>query len=188
MPDASGLGDYTECGQAIQVRFGQEMGEYLHAMYVDNLPALASGREISAYPKVIGKPRLYVDSDTLVGTLDYGSLRVATATMGYKHRAMDLEAAKRDICVPTFMLKILWTYEGPKPGGEPRICELLRTEITEISVKGAWTGPARLQLFAHALAPMADFPVREIVGARHILTDLTLARAKRCYDYLDNPR
>ena len=77
MPDTSGLGDYTECGQVIQVRFGEAKGEYLHAMYLDNLPALASGREISGYPKVIGKPRLYIDSDTLVGTMDYGSLRVA---------------------------------------------------------------------------------------------------------------
>lgn len=188
MPDTSGLGDYTECGQAIQVHFRGERGEYLHAMYLDNLPALASGREISAYPKVIGKPQLYVDSDTLVGTMDYGSLRVATATMGYKHRPMKLEEARREICVPTFMLKILWTYESPKPAGEPRICELLRTEITDITVKGAWTGPARLALSPHALAPMADFPVREIVGASHILTDLTLARAKRCYDYLDQAR
>jgi acetoacetate decarboxylase len=34
----------------------------------------------------------------------------------------------------------------------------------------------------------ADFPVREIIGCSHILTDLTLARAKRCYDYLDDIR
>jgi len=188
MPDTSGLGDYTECGQAVQVSFGDEKGEYLHAMYLDSLPALASGREISGYPKVIGKPKLYIDSDTLVGTMDYGSLRVATATMCYKHRALDLEKAKAEICVPTFMLKILWTYDSPKPAGEPRICELLRSEITDITVKGAWTGPARLELFAHALAPMADFPVREIVACSHIMTDLTLSRAKRCHNYLDQPR
>lgn len=188
MPDTSGLGDYTECGQAVQVRFGEEKGEYLHAMYLDNLPALASGREVSAYPKKLGSPRLYTDSDTLVGTLDYGSLRVATATMGYKHRAMDHEQAKAEICVPIFMLKILWNYDSPKPGGEARICELLRTQITNITVKGAWIGPARLQLFAHALAPLADFPVREIVAASHILTDLTLSPARRIHDYLDNAR
>jgi acetoacetate decarboxylase len=185
MPDTEGLGDYTECGQVIQVRLGQEKGEYLHSMYLDNLPALASGREVSAYPKRLGKPRLYVDSDTLVGTLDYGTLRVATATMGYKHRKIDLDQAKAEICVPTYMLKILWNYDSPKAGGEARICELLRTEITDITVKGAWAGPARLDLIPHALAPMADFPVREIISASHILTDLTLARAKRCYNYLD---
>lgn len=184
MPDASGLGDYTECGQVIQVRLGREKGEYLHAMYLDNQPALAAGREVSAYPKMWGKPRLYVDSDTLVGTLDYGTLRVAQATMGYKHRPMDLEQARAELCMPTFMLKILWSFDTDERGGRPRICELLRTQITDITVKGAWRGPARLHLVPHVMAPMADFPVREIVGCSHILTDLTLARARCCHDYL----
>lgn len=183
MPDTTGLGSYTECGQAIMVRMGKEKGEYLHAMYLDNLPAMASGREVSAYPKKLGAPKLYTDSDTLVGTLDYGSLRVATATMGYKHKPLDLEQAKSEICVPIFMLKILWSYEG-----RPGICELLRTQISNITVKGAWTGPARLQLFEHALAPLADFPVREIVSASHILTDLTLAPPKRIYNYLSESK
>jgi acetoacetate decarboxylase len=51
-------------------------------------------------------------------------------------------------------------------------------------VHGAWHGPARLQLFEHALAPLADLPVREIVSASHIVVDLTLGRARCAYDYL----
>ncbi|MFJ5677866.1 hypothetical protein [Streptomyces sp. NPDC093097] len=35
---------------------------------------------------------------------------------------------------------------------------MVRTEIGDLTVKGAWAGPARLQLFAHALAPLADLP------------------------------
>lgn len=66
MPDSSGLGDYTECGQVIQLRPGRGKDEYLHAMYLHNRPALAAGREGSAYSKMWGKPRLYVDSDTPV--------------------------------------------------------------------------------------------------------------------------
>src|SRR5258708_34563212 len=77
------------------------------------------------------------------------------------------------------MLKILPSYTK-----RPRICELVRTEITNISVKGAWRGPARLQLFEHVLAPLADLPVREIISATHILTDLTLSPATVIYDYL----
>jgi acetoacetate decarboxylase len=79
------------------------------------------------------------------------------------------------------MLKILPSYEQ-----RPRICELVRTEIRNIEVKGAWSGPARLQLFEHALAPLADLPVREIVSATHILTDLTLSPATVIYDYLSD--
>ncbi|WP_158890570.1 acetoacetate decarboxylase [Amycolatopsis anabasis] len=179
MGDVSGYGPYTEAGQAIPVRFGDERGEYLHAMYLDNFPATASGREVSAFPKTVGAPRLYVDHDVLVGTLDYGSLRVATATMGYKHYPLDPEAAKAQITVPTFMLKLVPGYDGT-----PRVAELVRTEITDVVVKQAWTGPARLQLFEHVLAPLADLPVREVVSASHILTDLTLAPVNPVHNYL----
>ncbi|GAC1531988.1 MAG: acetoacetate decarboxylase [Acidimicrobiales bacterium] len=179
MPDVTGLGSYTESGQIISVRYNGEPAEFLHAMYVDNHPAIASGREFGAYPKKLGHPKLYVDSDTLVGTLDYGSLRVAVATMGYKHRELDETDALAELCSPTYMLKIMRGYTG-----RPRICELLRTQITDVNILGAWRGPARLQLFQHVLAPMADMPVLEIVSATHILTDLTLAPFEVAYDYL----
>jgi acetoacetate decarboxylase len=179
MPDVTGLGAYTECGQVIPVSFNGEKGEYLHAMYVDNHPAIAVGREASAYPKKLGAPKLFIDSDTLVGTLDYGSLRIANATMGYKHEPLDIKIAREELTRPTFMLKIV-----PDFNGKQKVCELVKTEISEITIHGAWTGPARLQLFEHVLAPMADLPVREIVHVSHILTDLTLAAPSVVYDYL----
>jgi acetoacetate decarboxylase len=181
MPDVTGLGAFSESGQVLQVRYEGESADYLHAMYVDSLASIASGREISAFPKKSGTPRLYVDSDTLVGTLDYGTLRVATATMGYKHAPMSDEDAVAEIGRPTFGLKMLPGYDR-----RPRILELVRSQITDITVRGAWTGPARLQLFEHVLAPLADLPVREIVSASHILTDLTLGRASPVFDYLQD--
>jgi acetoacetate decarboxylase len=179
MPDVTGLGCFTESGQVLQVSYQGEAADYLHAMYVDSLASIASGREISAFPKKAGTPQLYVDSDTLVGTLDYGSLRVATATMGYKHRPMSEDDARAEIGRPTFGLKMLPGYDR-----RPRVLELARSQITDMTVKGAWSGPARLQLFEHALAPLADLPVREIVSASHILVDLTLGRAECVFDYL----
>jgi acetoacetate decarboxylase len=179
MPDVTGLGSFTESGQVLQVQYEGESADYLHAMYVDSVASITSGREISAFPKKGGTPSLYVDSDTLVGTLDYGTLRVATATMGYKHAPMSDEDAIAEIGRPTFGLKMLPGYDR-----RPRILELVRSQITDITVRGAWTGPARLQLFEHALAPLADLPVREIVSASHVLTDLTLGRASLVFDYL----
>ena len=179
MGEVTSFGPYVESGQAIPVRFGQERGEYLHGMYLDNFPATAAGRELSAYPKVMGSPALFAEHAALVGTLDYGSQRVATATMGYKHHPMDLDEAREQITVPTFMLKIVPGYDG-----RPRVCELVRSQITDITVKQAHTGPARLQLFEHVLAPLADLPVREVVSASHIITDLTLGGATPVHDYL----
>ncbi len=180
MNDVTGYGPYTEAGQAIQVVFDGERGEYLHAMYLDSFAATASGREVSAYPKVMATPTLYADNGALVGTLDYGTLRVATATMGYKHYELDRQAAEAEITVPTFMLKTIPDYDGTL-----RVQELVRTEITDVVVKQAYTGPARLQLFQHVLAPLADLPVLEVVSASHIVTDLTLAPAKPVHNYLE---
>jgi acetoacetate decarboxylase len=179
MGDSTSFGPYTESGQVIPVRFGEERGEYLHAMYLDNVAATVAGREISAYPKSTGSPQLFAEAGALVGTLDYGSQRVATATMGYKHYAMDLDEAKAELTLPTYMVKIVPGYERA-----PRVCELVRTQITDITVKAAWTGPARLQLFQHVLAPLADLPVLEVVSASHIITDLTLSGVTPVFDYL----
>ncbi len=179
MPDVTGLGSFTESGQVLRVEHQGEPADYLHAMYVNSLASIASGREISAFPKKFGSPDLFVDTDTLVGTLDYGSQRVATATMGYKHAPMSEEDARAELGQPTYGLKMLPGYDR-----RPRILELARSQITDITIRGAWTGPARLQLFDHVSAPLADLPVREIVSASHILTDLTLGRAELVYDYL----
>src|SRR5436309_1399253 len=43
MPDTTGYGAYVECGQAAVVRMDREQGEFLLAMYLDNLPAIAAG-------------------------------------------------------------------------------------------------------------------------------------------------
>ena len=51
-------------------------------------------------------------------------------------------------------------------------------------MKGAWTGPGALELHPHALAPVAELPVLEILSTTHIIADLTLALGKVVHDYL----
>ena len=183
MGDVGSYGTYTECGIAIPVRFGEERGEYLHAMYLDNFGATVAGRELSAFPKGMGSPRLRVEDSVLIGTLDVTSERVATATMGYKQRALHEDEARTQIGVPQFMIKTILGYDRT-----PLRCDLIRAGVRDLVIKEAWTGPARLQLFEHVAAPLADLPVREVVGASHILTDLSLLPAKPVFDYLEETR
>lgn len=112
------------------------------------------------FPKKLAKPTLRTEVDTLVGTLDYGRLRVATGTMGYKHGEADLSQVKASLEAPNFLLKII-----PHVDGTPRICELVEYHLENVTIKGAWTGPAALHLSPHALAPVADLPVHEVVSA-----------------------
>ena len=180
MPDSTGFGDYTETGQVIPVKFKGKEGSYSHAMFLNDGPPIYGGRELWGFPKKYAQPSLTVDKDTLVGTLDYGQLRVATASMGYKHKALDLKPIAAAFAKPNYLLKII-----PHVDGSPRICELVDYRLEDVVLKGAWTGPAALDLRPHALAPVADLPVREVISATHIVADLTLGLGKVVYDYLE---
>lgn len=179
MPDSTGFGDYTETGQVIPVSLHGRKGGYTHCMFLNDHPPIAGGRELWGFPKKLANPTLRAEIDTLVGELRYGPVRVATATMGYKHKALDLAPVKAALEAPNFLLKII-----PHVDGTPRICELVEYRLIDIDLKGAWTGPAALELFHHALAPVADLPVLEIVSASHIVADLTLDLGKVVHDYL----
>ena len=179
MPDSTGFGDYTESGQVIPVGFQGSKGSYTHRMFLDDHPPIAGGRELWGFPKVLAKPTLHSEIDTLVGTLDYGPVRVVTGTMGYKHREADIEAVKASMLTPNYLLKII-----PHVDGTARICELVEYHLEDVHVRGAWTGPAALSLAPHALAPVADLPVLEVVSCVHILADLTLGLGKVVFDYL----
>jgi len=179
MPDSTGFGDYTESGQVIPVRFAEETGGYVHAMFLDDDPPIAGGRELWGFPKKLAFPSLRVEHDTLLGTLDYGPARIAAASMGYKHEAVPSEMALRALGEPGFLLKII-----PHVDGSPRICELVRYRLGNIDLKGAWSGPAALELFPHALAPLSDLPVLEVLSGIHLIADLTLNLGEVVHDYL----
>src|ERR1700726_4145404 len=89
MPDSTGFGDYTESGQVIPVSFRGRKGNYSHCMFLNDDPPIAGGRELWGFPKKLADPTLHVEIDAVVGTLDYGPVRVATGSMGYKHKAVD---------------------------------------------------------------------------------------------------
>jgi len=179
MPDSTGFGHYCESGQVIPVTLDGVHGAYVHSMYLNDHPPIAGGREIWGFPKKLGDPELRVHKDTLIGTLDYSDARVATGTMGFKHTPLDHEKIKASMEVPNFLLKVI-----PHVDGTPRVCELVQVNLTDIVIKGAWGGPGALELFANALAPVANLPVLEVLSAVHILSDLTLPYGKVVHDYL----
>ena len=179
MPDSSGLGSYMESGQVIPVTYEGRPGSYTHSMYLDNLPGIVAGREVLGFPKVWGTPKLELRDECLVGTLDYSGVRVATGTMVFKHSTIDLEVASQGFATPNFVLKSI-----PHVDGTPRILELVRFTAADVTLKGAWMGPASLELHPHCMAPVSELPVLEVVSATHLLVDMTLTYGEVAHDYL----
>jgi acetoacetate decarboxylase len=188
MPDSAGFGDYTESGVVIPALFNGEHVNFTAQMYLDDEPPIAGGREIWGFPKKHGNPKLSIIHDTLTGVLEYAGVVVAVATMGYKHQHLLYDVKGRTQCNPEAILEKMSKTQVnlkviPDIDGSQAICQLVGYNLVDIQLKGAWSGPARLQLHAHVNAPVADLPVRKALGALHFIADLTLPYGRVLHDY-----
>lgn len=191
MYDSAGFGSYSESGVVIPAQFNGEPVNFTAQMYLDNEPPIAGGREIWGFPKKHGQPRLSVVHDALTGTLDYAGVQVAVGTMGYKHQHLLYDVAGKKQCSSASIIeKMSGTSVNLKliPGVDGRlaIAQLVAYNLSDITVKGAWSGPARLHLVPHVNAPVADLPVRNVLGGLHFIADLTLPYGRVLHDYLAN--
>jgi acetoacetate decarboxylase len=181
MPDSTGFGDDALATQVIPVRLPDGMaGGYIHAMRVDAHTANSGAREVWGFPQKLARPSLSVERDTLLGQLDVGPVAVARGSMGFKHRVVPQAKAMAERAAPGGTLKII-----PHVDGRPRICELVRYRLSDIVLKGGWTGPAALEPVPRALAPGADLPVHEAISATHPVADLTLDLVEVVHDDLN---
>jgi len=181
MPDSTGFGSYTETGLVIPGKLGGADISFVSQMYLDDDPPIVAGREIWGFPKKYAKPKLEVTTDTLTGTLAYAGHQVAMGTMAYKHESLARVPEKTMAALTKLQcnLKLI-----PDVDGKPAIAQLVGYHLEDITVKGSWTGDARLHLIPHVNAPVADLPVRRIVGGRHFIADLTLPYGFVLHDYL----
>ncbi len=192
MPDGSGFGDYTESGIMIPCLLDGQEVNFTAQMYLDDEPPIAGGREIWGFPKKSANPKLAVVHDTLTGTLTYAGQQVALGTMAYKHDnllaprhdlahldAKKQDAIQRKMAKTQVNLKLI-----PHVDGNLAIAQLVAFNLEDVTVKGAWAGPARLHLVPHVNAPVADLPVRKVYGGLHFIADLTLPFGRVAYDYI----
>ena len=77
-----------------------------------------------------------------------------------------------------------WLTEEQSANLSPEKLAEVEQELADIQVHGAWSGPARLHLVPHVNAPVADLPVRSMLGGLHFIADLTLPYGRVIHDYL----
>ena len=128
-----------------------------------------------------GKAVLAVNADTLTGSLHYATQSIAVGTMVYKHDAFRVDHSRERayLARTQITLKLI-----PDIDGTPAIAQLVAIKFENVVVHGAWTGPARLQLIPSVNCPLADLPVRQVVGGLHMVSDMTLPYGKVVHDYL----
>lgn len=190
MKDSSGFGSYSESGLVIPCKLNGEEVNFTVMMFLNDEPPTTGGREIWGFPKKFANPKLEVVRDTLTGTLHYAGQLVAMGTMNYKHENLlhklpnheefcDVDKIAAKLGKTQINLKLI-----PDIDGSMAIAQLVAYNMTDITVKGAWAGHARLALTPHVNATVADFPVRKIIGGSHFIADITLPYGRVVHDYL----
>ncbi|MEM1129733.1 MAG: acetoacetate decarboxylase [Pseudomonadota bacterium] len=182
MPDSTGFGAYEETGIVIPCLLDGAPVNYTVMMFLNDEPPITAGREIWGFPKRWGEPRLEVVKDTLVGVLNKNKQLTAMGTMPYKWEdVMDPDPVKAaaPLGKTQINLKLI-----PCVTGKLRVAELVAYNMTDINVYFHYKGPARLHLVPHVSAPVADLPVRKVIGANHICADASLPYGRIVHDYL----
>lgn len=180
--EGTGLGSYSHCTQYAHVLYGGQPAVFEIQGFADLSAVITFGREVLGKPSKCALPKLAVDHDSLMGTLNYGRCRVATASMQFKHVEMEVEEAERKICTPVLTTKLI------PPCHQQGVCvaELVEMKMTQVKVHGAWTGNCCLDLTPHVNCPVGDLPVRHIINGEHFLADMHEGEGRVLVDYLAN--
>jgi acetoacetate decarboxylase len=177
---ATGIGDYSKVD--IQVPVSDRLGNvynYTLVTFVNSSASVTFGREIYGMPQKFAQPEFAVHRDTATGTLDYAQSRVATGTMQYHHTRLPVEHAIDFLKRSTINMKVI-----PGADGRTVVAQLVEVDFNNIQVKEAFEGPAALDLISHVHAPIADIPVKEIIGGYSIVCDVVMPQGRVIHDYL----
>jgi acetoacetate decarboxylase len=186
MSEVSGFGPYSEVGHSVACTLHGKPVIYVFQAFLDSESPTLAGREILGFPKRHGEPELKIVREVLMGTLNYGGVQVALATMPY--RMVDLSdrlpEIEQELQTTQVVLKLLPDVDNHTP----KVAQLVRVNLYDVRLKGAWTGPAELFMVPHAGCPVAALPVVRVIEGRQHLWDMTLNDGEVVYDYLEEKK
>jgi acetoacetate decarboxylase len=185
--EVTGFEPYSEVAHSVACTFEGKPVTYIFQAFLDSESPTIAGREILGFPKKHGEPELKTVREVLTGTLGYGGVQVAVATMQY--RAVDLsdrlaEIEQDMLQTPQLVLKLFPDVDNHTP----KVAQLVRVNQYDVRVKGAWGGAAELSLVPHVGCPVAALPVVRVLEGLQLLWDVTLRDGQVVYDYLEAER
>lgn len=162
---------------------GSVVGSYSPYFFVDSDRTMAGGREFHGQPKRIADVSLEIRSDLIVGTLRRNGLDVFSGTLPYKARVATIEDARRRVdFVTNINLKLI-----PEIDGAPGVRQLTARDLTDIHVRGCWTGSCTAHIQPNAQAPLYRLPVIKNLEGYYWLGDFSLIGGVVLHDYRITP-
>lgn len=187
--DPAGAGSYVETALIVPALLDGVAVDYTAQRYADEeLPALACA---GAWPRRSGRTRLLFMRETAAAVLEVAGRAVVLAEMGHgKYGSTDGATGP---CSARLVRRLLARTQvnlkrEPAAAGCAAMAQLIGVGLSDLRVKSAWTGAARMHRSGAGLAPITDFPLRRVLGGFNFVADVTLARAEILFDYRSEAR
>lgn len=181
VPFSSSYGPFHESGIQIKVTFRGKSAFFNSHLYLDNVPAICSGRERWGAPKEYAEVQFQQQNNLIVSRTVKDGVPIMTLTS-------DLgEPAQPDEMIPIFpsyRLKLIPRADGPGAA----IKQLVTASPQDVTNHLLYRGSGTVQFGASANSDLRPFEPLEEVTAFYQIASYTESYGEVVYDYLQETR
>jgi len=185
MPDVEGMGIVEETNVMIGVSVKNLKGDEFKGGFSTNLlisseVGLAQGREIHGQPKKLGSTKLSASSHAIEGKVFRGDNLVAKIDASYKSQPSSIEELKEFFPFSqNINHKVIRNIDGSQG-----INQITARTLSDVHVKGIWSGDCNVELFPNLEAPLHLLPVIKNVRSFYWEADFALVPGVIVRDFI----
>jgi acetoacetate decarboxylase len=185
MPEVQGMGIVEETNVMVGVTVtdldGHEfIGGFSTNLLISSDLGLAQGREIHGQPKKLGSTKLLVDKGQIEAKVFRNSDLVAQVKASYKSEVSSLEALNSYFpFAQNINHKVIRNIDGSQG-----INQITARTLSDVRIKGIWSGDCTVNLYPNTEAPFHLLPVVRNVRSFYWEADFALVPGKIVRDFL----
>jgi acetoacetate decarboxylase len=185
MPDVQGMGIVEETNVMIGVSVsdldGREfIGGFSTNLLISSDVGLAQGREIHGQPKKLGSTKLLVDNGQIEAKVYRNSDLVSHVTAAYKSEVSTIEELKSYFpFAQNINHKVIRNIDGSQG-----INQVTARTLSDVQIKGIWSGNCTVNLYPNTEAPFHLLPVVKSVKSFYWEADFALVAGVIVRDFL----
>jgi acetoacetate decarboxylase len=185
MPEVQGMGIVEETNVMVGVTVTDLDGHEFNGGFSTNLlissdVGLAQGREIHGQPKKLGSTKLLVDKGQIEAKVFRNSDLVAQVKASYKSEVSSLEALNSYFpFAQNINHKVIRNIDGSQG-----INQITARTLSDVRIKGIWSGDCTVNLYPNTEAPFHLLPVVRNVKSFYWEADFALVPGKIVRDFL----
>jgi acetoacetate decarboxylase len=185
MPEVEGMGIVEETNVMVGVSVTDPTGREFVGGFSTNLlissdVGLAQGREIHGQPKKLGSTKLSVEGGTIEAKVFRNADLVSHVTAAYKSEESSIEALKSYFpFAQNINHKVIRNIDGSQG-----INQITARTLSDVHIKGIWSGECTVNLYPNTQAPFHLLPVLKSVKSFYWEADFALVPGVIVRDFL----